>query len=365
MTINASETDRAPTSDAIRAAWSQSSKIRERDFAEAHGITEAGLADALVGHGNARIRVDLDALFAGLRNVGQIMALSRNDGAVHEKVGSYVNYRANRHASMVLGPDIDLRIFPRHWHYSFHVTKSLEDGTTRRSFQFFDQSGAAVHKVFERHTSDSQAWNTLLEELSQGAPVGELAFEPAHVAAKPEPLNSDARAKLHAAWSALEDTHQFQQMLRQQKVDRLLAIEAVEGTFTRRLASGTLETLFTELAKLGLPVMVFVRNSGVLQIHSGPVENIKMAGPWLNVIDDGFHMHLKTDLAASIWAVRKPTKRGDIWSLEAFSADGRQIILVNGYRREGDDHAEITRWNELLTGQHGPHNSPKLHEVAQ
>jgi hypothetical protein len=45
-------------------------------------------------------------------------------------------------------------------------------------------------------------------------------------------------------------------------------------------------------------------------------------GPWLNVLDPGFNLHLREDLIASAWIVRKPTADGVVSSLELFDAGG-------------------------------------------
>ena len=45
-----------------------------------------------------------------------------------------------------------------------------------------------------------------------------------------------------------------------------------------------------------LPVMIFVGNPGCVQIHSGPVRRIEVMGPWLNVLDPRFNLHLREDL---------------------------------------------------------------------
>ena len=67
-----------------------------------------------------------------------------------------------------------------------------------------------------------------------------------------------------------------------------------------------------------LPIMCFVGNPGCIQIHSGPVETIKEMGPWLNVLDPGFNLHLRQDHVKEVWAVRKPTDKGHVTSLEAY-----------------------------------------------
>jgi putative hemin transport protein len=57
-----------------------------------------------------------------------------------------------------------------------------------------------------------------------------------------------------------------------------------------------------------IPIMCFVGNRGCLQIHSGPVRNIKPMGPWINILDETFHLHLRLDHVQELWAVRGTDK---------------------------------------------------------
>ena len=56
-------------------------------------------------------------------------------------------------------------------------------------------------------------------------------------------------------------------------------------------------------------------------------------GPWINILDETFHMHLRLDHIAEVWAVRKPTADGHVTSLEAFGADKKLIIQFFGQRQ--------------------------------
>ena len=72
---------------------------------------------------------------------------------------------------------------------------------------------------------------------------------------------------------------------------------------------------------------------------------IKPMGPWLNVMDETFHLHLRTrPYRARLWAVRKPTKDGHVTSVEAYDADGEMIIQFFGKRHEGEDEREDWRF---------------------
>lgn len=96
----------------------------------------------------------------------------------------------------------------------------------------------------------------------------------------------------------------------------------------------------------GLPIMCFVTNEGTVQIHSGPIVNVATMGPWINVMDPTFHLHLRQDHIAEAWAVRKPTKDGHVTSFEAYNAKGEMIIQFFGKRKEGFD--ERRDWRAII-----------------
>ena len=71
-------------------------------------------------------------------------------------------------------------------------------------------------------------------------------------------------------------------------------------------------------------------------------------GPWINVMDPTFHLHLRQDHISECWVVRKPTKDGHVTSLEAYDAKGEMIIQFFGKRKEGN--VELGEWRDILDG---------------
>src|SRR5262245_47905157 len=92
--------------------------------------------------------------------------------------------------------------------------------------------------------------------------------------------------------------------------------------------------------------MVFVGNRGCLQIHTGEVHKIVPLGPWINVMDPGFNLHLRTDAVTEAWIVRKPTDDGIVTSLELFDANGETIALLFGARKPGIPEQDA--WRERI-----------------
>ena len=319
-------------------------EMRERDFARIHAISEAELVAAYVGLNVTRIEPNLDLLLNGLTACGEIMALTRNESAVHEKIGPVEKVVIGPHASMVLGEQIDLRIFPSKWEFGFAVEKAADDGAIRRSLQFFDAQGTAVFKVHARPATNLEAWAILVANL-RSPDQAEIVTQP-----KPAPVALGTPApldELRSRWSALTDTHQFFGMLKALNYPRLDALEAVGEDYAWQLDHSAVAGLFNAAAAdQSLPLMAFVGNHGCIQIHSGPIQTVKPMGPWLNIMDDTFHLHLRLDQVASVWGVRKPTSDGHITSVEVYDENRELIIQFFGKRSEGS--GELTGWRVLV-----------------
>ena len=83
-------TPAAETPEAIRAARADRPELRARDLAGQLGISEAALVAAHVGEGATRIAPHPNTLMPAVTELGEVMALTRNPSAVHERVGTYL-----------------------------------------------------------------------------------------------------------------------------------------------------------------------------------------------------------------------------------------------------------------------------------
>ena len=318
--------------------------LRARDAAASLGVSEAELVAAGCGETATRLEGPWGQLVAGLQAVGPVMALTRNEYAVHEKHGTYNNVSMSGNSGLVLDPDIDLRIFYDRWHHGFAVAEETRSGP-RRSLQFFDSDGTAVHKVYAVSASNIAAFDALIERHRSADQSSDLAVTP-RAAAKAKAAGGADAASLRKRWDALQDTHDFFPMLRDLKLDRLDAFRLVEGDYTEKAAGDSFRKALEMAAAESVPVMVFVGSPGVIQIHGGPVANLKEVGPWFNVLDPGFNLHLRMDGIAASWIVRKPSRDGIVTSLEIFDSEGRQIAWLFGQRKPGEP--ELSAWRQIV-----------------
>ncbi|ODA95599.1 iron transporter [Mesorhizobium sp. SEMIA 3007] len=333
-----------PAPHEIRRARTEDPKSRERDLAAQLGISEAELVAAHCGDGVVRIEPRVNDLLTGLEAVGEVMALTRNESAVHEKIGVYDKVVAGNHNAMVLGENIDLRIFPKVWAHGFAVEKRDGD-EIRRSLQFFDGAGEAVHKVHLRPASSLYAYQKLVASLESSNQEPTIAISGHASDNEGEATATTANLDdLRDRWSRLTDVHQFFGMLKTLKLSRRQAVRMIGTDYAWLLDNDAVRAMFHHAAEGELPIMCFVGNRGCIQIHSGPVKSIKPMGPWINVLDETFHLHLRTDHIHEVWAVRKPTKDGHVTSLEVFGAEGEMIIQFFGKRHEGESERDDWRF---------------------
>lgn len=139
-----------------------SPKTRIRNAAIELGVSEVELLVLRIGDGVTRLRPEFRALMAEIPKLGRVMALSRNDDAVHERKGEYLNPSlTGQHVGLFVGADIDLRIFWGPWNSAFAVTEEGKDGP-RRSLQFFAKDGEAVHKIYLLPESNVTAYEGLI-----------------------------------------------------------------------------------------------------------------------------------------------------------------------------------------------------------
>ncbi|PRC93625.1 putative heme degradation protein [Solimicrobium silvestre] len=327
----------------------QQTKIRVRDAAQQLGVSEAELVASGMNENVIRLDGPFHDLMARIHELGTVMALTRNESVVHEKDGIYLNMSCQGEVGMALGAEIDLRIFYRHWHHGFAVIDMLEtehETRAQRSLQFFDAQGTAVHKIYLRNHSNVTAFSQLVSDFASQDQTSQLAILPAAVKSRIKPDQEIDVDGLRAAWSSMQDTHEFFGLLKKFEADRHQALRLTKTEFAYQVSLSSVRLLLQTVAMRATPIMVFVGNQGMIQIHSGPIQNVKVMDSWLNILDPGFNLHLREDDIASVWVVKKPTADGIVTSLELFNADNENITMFFGQRKPGKP--ELTEWQDAI-----------------
>jgi putative hemin transport protein len=323
--------------------------LRVREIAGRLAISEAQLIAAHVGacEGRRAVRLidDHARILRSVPRLGPVMALTRNEAAVHEKVGTYGEPQFSGSVGGVYEREIDLRLFMAAWASAFAVEEPAADGALRRSLQFFDAHGTAIHKIHARPDTRHGVYAELVAAFTARQQEPRLDVSPCSPSTPDRPDGQIDAAALRAGWQAMGDVHEFRSLLNDYRVGRQQAFRLVGTDLAWPVARDAIRTATEQASADGVPVMIFVPNRGCIQIHTGPLHQVKALGPWWNVLDGSFNLHLRQDLVAGAWVVRKPTRETVITSLELFDADGGLILMMFGERH--DHGPENPAWRAL------------------
>lgn len=329
-----------------RAYRAEHPKVRIRDAARSLGVSEAELV--ATGNGDTATRLHADRwgdVIKALPTLGPVMALTRNDDCVHERHGTYGEVSVNGAMGLVLGEDIDLRLFLNRWRHGFAVREATGHGE-RRSLQFFDGAGQAVHKVYATEHTDMAAFDKVVGQFTAADQDMPLAIEAPKAAPAGRADDAIDVAGLRDAWSKLEDTHDFFGMLKKFAVERTQALRLAGKEFAEPVKPSVARRTLEAAAERQVPIMVFVGNPGCIQIHTGKVSNLKPVGPWFNVLDPLFNLHLREDRIDRAWIVHKPTRDGAVTSIELFDDQNNLIAQLFGKRKPG--LPELPEWRSIV-----------------
>ncbi|WP_455478498.1 hemin-degrading factor [Bartonella sp. B10] len=332
------------TAETILNLHAEKKEMSNRDFAASIGISEAELIAAYCTIGKAkRLRADVTVLLENASKLGTVMVLTRNKHAVHEITGRFEKIVQSKSIPITLG-EIDLRIFPKQWKFGFQYDVVIHE-KPMKSLQFFSQCGSAIFKVYSKDSTNMDEWNKLVEKLLDDNQSHVLDIQPAitSIQCKLEKLDVE---QFRDHWRQMTDVHQLRSIISKFKINRHDAVKYAGSEFANEVKTEAVEIILNKVGQKEIPIMCFVGNEGCVQIFSGKVKNIKHIGPWLNVLDPKFHLHLFVSEISNVWHVRKPTRDGYVSSLEVFDKNDEMIIQFFSMRKEGKQECE--NWRSLL-----------------
>jgi putative hemin transport protein len=331
-----------PTYSRYLEAISSGKTPRARELAKQLDISEGELVACRQGIETWAIKPPFQNLLAQLENLGEVMTITRNDEAVHETTGTYhkFSFMEKGNMGLVLSDDIDLRLFLGQWHSAFNV---IEHG--RHSIQFFNAHGLAVHKIYRTDNTLTSKWDALIAEFRDPSPVIPTYLTPEEDPASELPVDFD-QASFAQQWSELKDVHEYHGMLKKNGLSRTQALSQIGAQWATKLDQDSVKNAITLAEAENCNIMVFVGNKGCIQIFSGEVHRLMQQGPWFNVLDPGFNLHLREDLIAETWAIKRPSSDGIITSIEAFNAKGDSILTLFGKRKPGNP--ELSLWQNIV-----------------
>lgn len=316
------------------------------ELAKRIGVTELELVAARVGSGVIRLAEDaIIDIFSVLPEVGRVMVFASNSACRYMKKGWFDGVLLGKTSGEVIGGAIDLRLYFEHFKYAFIVKEKMH-GVLHESLQFFDIDGTAVVKIYKIEQTNTKLWQRLVNTFSS---LDQNPYVFVNDASQSGPgiasHKVDTQSLLCSWCKNCICPYETHGLLKAYNVSRLQSLRLLGKQFAQKADDYTAEFILYKAAQTGLPIKITTESSGLIQAHSGVINNFKKVGWWINVLEEDFNLHLRYDLIAETWVVKKPTTAGTVTSVEMYDDKGQQIISFYGQSMPG--RPEMAAWTEL------------------
>lgn len=294
------------------------------------------------------LRPDFVTLFERLPNLGEIETLVTNCAVCYQQKGQYSPARWQRSTGLVLNPRaIDQRLFSAEWQ-SLYATQS----DSANALQIFDKQGLSVMVIRPTASTNLVEWQKIIEDFRWNNP--DKPLYQAKDSLNYAPPNPQLAKDVEQQWRAMTDVHQFFGLLRQHNLSRQQAFRLVPNDLAYQVDKLAVVSLLGKVCSERNEIMIFVTNTGCIQIFTGSLQHITSQEGLLKITANQSTITINTDQISESWLSRKPSGEGHVTSLELFNIEGDQIAQFYGQRTEG--MSEQTTWRrqvEALTPQKG------------
>lgn len=321
-----------PMPETLKQAWQEmratNPQLRIREAAATLGVSEAELLATGCGNGVTRLVADWPSLLSKLAAWDSLMALTRTDFAVHEKTGMYQRFNLCGEHLLISGHNIQLCLMLRQWYAGFAVTEETYAGT-RYSLQFFAADGEALQKIYLVGQEHLPHYYRLIEAFQANDQSPHL-----HLPVSVPQSDSYAADELSPHWQ------------------RLLACNTPSGKHPSVMTTVSIEIsqfrqLMHQLAQMLLPIEIAVCNKGAIQVHEGLIQNLRLTGPWFNVLDARFNLHLNETAIERMEVVSVACRQHPLTGLILRGKQGQTIATIFGQNDEATGESPV--WRDFVS----------------
>jgi putative hemin transport protein len=201
------------------------------------------------------------------------------------------------------------------WAHGFAVEERGADGRMTRSLQFFDVYGQSVAEVVLVEGSRVEAFLDIVETFS--------SYQLAPGLVIPVKRAAPAPRRIPAA-----------------------TFGAADGGLATQLPNASAHRLLSRAAQTGLALTLRVESRAGRQSRSGPLQDVRLDGEWIDARGPGHCLRLREAAIAQTWLLRRPSRHGPQHALVLLDAAGQAIASITG--EPGPGGAEGHEWQRLL-----------------
>ena len=275
---------------------SKNSKLRIRDISNKLNVSEAELLSLSVNDSVSFLSInDFNQFFTYLlSNIDKVMFLIRSEFVVHEKIIIPFQYKIiNDSIINKKNNSLLIKFNSETFKYSFFEIKK-HNNRNLKSFQFFDYYGTSVLKIYLKGKKDVE-----FENLANQYKI-EYKYQ------IQKDFTSDKYIQFKNKHSDKIPPHSDFKL--------------------------TLRQLLNGIAKKSIPVNIYAFGIECMQCHSDIIKNIVDYGPWLNIMDKNFNIHvLENKISFS-----KSSIRDDNNCIDFYDINNNLVLSISGKKGQNE-----------------------------
>lgn len=275
---------------------SKNSKLRIRDISNKLNVSEAELLSLSVNDSVSFLSInDFNQFFTYLlSNIDKVMFLIRSEFVVHEKIIIPFQYKIiNDSIINKKNNSLLIKFNSETFKYSFFEIKK-HNNRNLKSFQFFDYDGTSVLKIYLKGKKDVE-----FENLANQYKI-EYKYQ------IQKDFTSDKYIQFKNKHSDKIPPHSDFKL--------------------------TLRQLLNGIAKKSIPVNIYAFGIECMQCHSDIIKNIVDYGPWLNIMDKNFNIHVLENKISFF----KSGIRDDNNCIDFYDINNNLVLSISGKKGQNE-----------------------------
>lgn len=281
-------------------------KIRIRNAAQNLGVSEAELLSTDIGEGVKYLFIDdINLFLEEILSIDKIMVLIRSDFVVHEKIieTQYISLRENMLINKFENKYPLLVYDKNQLMYSFFENKKHRK-TNLRSFQFFDQFGNSIFKIYLKGKDEDKFDRIAIKyEADYNYELQNLNIS------EDEVLNDFNSINMHF------------------KSDEILFSSKISS-----LKNNILRLLLTDISEQKYPIQIHAVGNKIVQYHRDVINNIIDYGPWINVIDKEFNIHVLENKIVKNNLIEYLVDSKKYYSIEFYDSYDKHVMGISSLK---------------------------------
>tara|TARA_Y100000590_G_scaffold192032_1_gene218378 strand:- start:350 stop:1324 length:975 start_codon:yes stop_codon:yes gene_type:complete len=286
-------------------------KIRIRDAAKQLGVSEAELLSTEIGSDIYYLsNLNIKGLIENILSADKIMSLIRSDIVVHEKNISCDTINLNNNNSLIFDDGTLLLNFKLDSFKHVFYERKNHNKRELRSFQFFNKAGQSLLKIYLKGHSSK-----LFDDLGEKYKV-DYGYE----------LQEIDDSIIKKTKNTLSN------------IDMYFSKNIYDSIEKRKLSDKKIFRKILEYAsEKDFPFQIHALGMDAIQYHRGTVKNILDYGPWINVIDKSFNIHVLENSLYETYLYKFLKNNTYYYSIEFFDKMNQHVLgscSVENYENE-------------------------------